>query len=55
MSESMDGVYEAVPLQCFACAARDAENRRINADRADDRYGSAAFDGLYVAITERGD
>ena len=55
MSEAMDGAYDAVPMHCFACAARDAENRQISADRASEKFAPASFDGLYVAITERRD
>lgn len=49
-----DGTYEAIAVQCFACAARDAENRRASEARASDRMGSSSFDGLYFAVTERG-
>ena len=55
MSDEMDGAYEAVPVHCFACAARDAEHRRINDAQNSDRYGGGSFDGLYVAVTERGE
>lgn len=54
MSPDADGTYEAVPFHCFACATRDAEDRRIGEDRSSGQFGSGAFDGLFVAITEKG-
>lgn len=54
MDPKRDGEYEAIPLQCFACAARDAEARRAAEARSGDTYGSSAFDGLYFAVHERG-
>lgn len=50
MDPAMDGAYEAVPLHCFACAARDAENRAIADARSSESHGTGSFDGLYVAI-----
>lgn len=43
--------YSAVALQCFACATRDAERRQAADARQSNRYGDAAFDGLYIAVT----
>lgn len=58
-SETFDpanhGAYEAVPLQCFACAARDAENRAAADARSNNRVGPGSFDGLYVSIIPKGD
>jgi hypothetical protein len=48
------GHYEAVPLQCFACAARDAEARQASAAKSGGLVGSGGLDGLYFAVTERG-
>lgn len=53
MDEANDGAYEAVALHCFACAERDAENRRIGEARSSDEYGGGSFDGLYLTIAER--
>ncbi len=53
MDETNDGSYEAVPIHCYACAERDAENRRIGEARSGDDYGSGSFDGLYLSIIER--
>ncbi len=57
-SECMDPkrseAYEAVPLQCFACAARDAEHRQANEARQGNEYGGGSFDGLFVSVIERG-
>lgn len=52
MDEANDGAYEAVAVHCYACAARDAENRRIGQARQGDDFGSGSFDGLYVSIIE---
>lgn len=54
MSPEMDGAYEAVPLQCFACAAKDAETRRAGEARSSGRYGKGAMDGLFIAVHQRG-
>jgi len=45
-----DGAYEAIPVQCHACAARDAENRDAAKARTSDRYGEGSFDGLFVGV-----
>lgn len=45
--------YEAVPLQCFACAARDSESRQAAEKRNGNTYGDAAFDGLFFATQKR--
>ncbi len=55
MDEANDGAYEAMPIHCFACAERDAENRRISEARSGEDYGSGSFDGLYLSIIERKD
>lgn len=53
MSEDADGTYEAVPLQCHACAARDAESRRASELRRDEHMSAASFDGLYFGVVRR--
>jgi hypothetical protein len=50
MDEANDGAYEAIPVQCFACAARDAETRRASKARADDQLSDSSFDGLMIGI-----
>lgn len=56
-SESMDGemngAYEAVPLNCFACAARDAEQRAVGEARSNKSYSESSFDGLYIGVKRR--
>ena len=52
MDPAMSGRFEAVPLQCFACAPKDAEMRR--ASESKDDYGAAAFDGIYIAVVDKG-
>lgn len=54
MDEANDGAYEAVPLQCFACAARDAEQRAVSEARGSNDYGDGSFDGLLIGITRGG-
>lgn len=56
MDPEREGAYEAVPLQCFACAAREAEGRQAGKERAAAlEAGSSGedFDGLYFAVRER--
>ena len=53
MNPDNDGMYEAVPVTCFACAARDAETRAINQARSDQSHGSGSFDGLLISIQKR--
>lgn len=53
MDPARDGSYECEPLQCFACAARDAEQRRASQAKHGDAFGGGAFDGIYFAIRER--
>lgn len=53
MNPEMDGAYEAVPVQCFACAARAAEHRAAGKAKSDGSFGDAAFDGIYFAVQER--
>lgn len=50
MDEANDGRYETVPVHCFACAARDAENRDVAKARRSESYGEGSFDGLYVGV-----
>jgi|GEM_PF-2776015 len=50
MDEANDGLYEAVPVHCFACAARDAENRQIGKARSDGSMGDGSFDGLLIGL-----
>jgi hypothetical protein len=56
-SESMDpdnaGAYEAVPLTCFACAAKDRETREAGEARSSGRYGKGALDGVFIAVHRR--
>lgn len=57
-SESMDPAndraYEAVPIQCFACATKDAEMRKAGEASSSGSMGKSAFDGLYIAVQSRG-
>ncbi len=46
----MHGRYEAVPMQCMACAATAAESREASESRDD--WGKSAFDGVYIAVRE---
>jgi len=50
MDEANDGKYEAVPVHCFACAARDAENRAASKARSSDSMSDSSFDGLLIGI-----
>ena len=50
MDEKNDGLYEAIPIHCFACAARDAETRAASKARSDDQMSEASFDGLKIGI-----
>ena len=59
MDEDHEHDWEAVPLTCFACQKRDAEQRRIQDDVAqrveEGNLGAkAALDGLMIAIAEKG-
>lgn len=45
------GAYEVVPVNCFACAARDRENRAAAEARSNNAMADSAFDGLYFAVT----
>ena len=58
-TESMDPAnsesYEAVPVTCFACAARDAEKRHAQEIRGSGEMGSGAFDGIYLTVSKKGD
>lgn len=53
MADENDGAYEAEPVHCHACAARDAESRRAAEARHSGQYGNGAFDGLYFAVREK--
>lgn len=53
MSEDADGAYEAVPLQCHACAARDAESRNASEMKRDNKMSAESFDGLYFGVVRR--
>lgn len=47
--------YEAIPVHCFACAARDAEERQAHEARGSGEFGGGAFDGLRFAVSKRGE
>jgi hypothetical protein len=49
MDPDMHGMFEVVPVQCFACAAKDAEEREVS----EGRLPKAALDGVYFAVQER--
>lgn len=53
MDPKMDGLYESVPLTCYACAARDAESRAVGEARSNETQSSASFDGLYIGVQKR--
>ena len=53
MDPDADGAYESVPLTCFACAARDAENRAVSDARSKESQTSTSFDGLYIGVQKR--
>lgn len=53
MDEANATAYEAVPVTCFACAARDAERRHAHDEMQNDRIGKAAFDGLLVGVVKK--
>lgn len=42
--------YEAVPMQCFACATRDAETRAAAEAKQGGTHADVAFDGLFVGV-----
>jgi hypothetical protein len=46
-------VYEAEPVQGWACAARDAEDRKAQDARNGGSWGASAFDGLKIAVQRR--
>jgi len=48
----MDGMFEAVPLQCFACAATEAEARSAQERVNDGGLGRGALDGIKYAAVE---
>jgi hypothetical protein len=50
MDPKMAHSFEAVPLTCYGCAARDAETRRASAARSGGRFSDEAFDGAYIAV-----
>jgi nitrous oxide reductase accessory protein NosL len=45
--------YEAEPVQCWACAARDAEDRKAQEARNGGSWGMGAFDGLKISVQRR--
>lgn len=53
MDPANDGAYVASPIQCFACATKDAEMRRAAKARSSGQYGDGAFDGVYFAVERR--
>lgn len=53
MDEENSEEFEAVALQCFACATRDAEKRAAAQAQRASEYGDGAFDGLYVFPVRR--
>jgi hypothetical protein len=54
MDPAMDGRFEAVPLQCFACAAKDAETRDASEQVNGKRMAARALDGVYITVKEKG-
>ena len=52
MDPETDGGFEVVPVACFACAARDAEERHAS-ELIDGGMNRSAFDGIYFAVQER--
>lgn len=55
MNPDLMGQWDVVPITCFACAARDRENREASEARSSGRIGDGALDGLYFAVTRRPD
>lgn len=53
MDSANQDAFEAVPIQCFACAARDAESRFAAEARSSGSHATAAFDGIYYAVEEK--
>lgn len=57
-SETMDpdrsGMYEAEVWQCHACAPKDAAGRHASEAKSDGKFSTAAFDGIYIAVVEKG-
>lgn len=45
--------FEATPLTCYGCAARDAEKRNVSRAIAADEYADSAFDGVYIAVARQ--
>lgn len=54
MNPDAEDTYEAVPLQCFPCAAREAEGRRASEAVGNDKLGRGALDGIYYAVMKKG-
>jgi hypothetical protein len=60
MDTDNEGHYEAVPMTCFACAARESEQRSVSEriDTADNRgsgkLSRESVDGVYIGVAERG-
>lgn len=60
MDEANEDAYEVVPVMCFACAARDAEQRSVaeRLDTAEHRRSGgidrSAVDGTYLAVVRKG-
>lgn len=53
MNEADDGAWEAVPVHCFACAARDAEKRQVQQAAAGGGMSESSFDGLMIGVQRR--
>lgn len=54
MDPANDRAYEADPVTCAACAAKDAEAREASKAKASGRFGDAALDGLYIGVKRKG-
>lgn len=60
MAEDAEGKYEAVPLTCWACAARDAEQRSVSEridtpeSRRRDGIDRSAVDGTFLIVRKKG-
>lgn len=56
-AETMDpanvDAYAAVPVQCFACAAKDAETRQASQKTSSNQLSRSAMDGLYIGVERR--
>ena len=53
MNEDHAHEWVVVPLTCHACAARDRENRVAAQEKQAGKFGDAAFDGVFFAVTHQ--